>query len=451
MHELSVACGVSVVFFAEVQALDLSCLGLGPYVHFIGSNHPEVYMEKSDFFSRARTDLSGPLQGVRVIEATTSWAGPMVGSLLADYGAEVIKVEHPEGEIMRYLTPRLEGPAQLPLMNEVLNRNKKSLSLDISKEEGCRIFLDLAKTCDLVVENFKPGTLYSWGLGYEHLRAVREDIIYLSVSGYGQYGPYHDRPSYDPLAQAFTGWMSLNGEVSGQPMKAPTFLADDVSGLHGCIAVLAALRHRDQTGDGQQVDVSLVDSVFHFSNANPTAALVGMPVEKQGNEFPTTTPFNTYECRDGWIYLGALLDSHFNKLCELMEQPELCHDERFSTLPARVAHRAEINQVVADWCLTQLREHAIELLGSSGIPVAAVNDFETAARSDHIREREMMQEVELSDGSHVPLTGPVAKFSRTPVSIREPAQPVGAQTDELLAELGIGGDERKALHDRGVI
>ncbi len=408
-------------------------------------------MEKADFYAAARTDLKGPLDGIRVLEATTSWAGPMVGCLLGDYGADVIKVESPDGEVMRLLTPHLDGPGKLPLMNEMVNRNKQSLSLNINTDEGREVFIKLAQSCDIVVENFRPGTLHAWGLGYENLREAKQDIIYVSVSGFGQYGPHHDQAAYDPLAQAFTGWMSLNGEVDGPPVKAPTFLADDLAGLHGALAALAALHHRDQTGEGQHIDACMVDSVLAFSNILPSSALLGLPVEKQGNEFPTAAPLNTFECRNGWIYLAVMLDSHWSKFCEAMQNPELAEDERFTTINARLAHRQEVNQLVSDWCRQQDQAGAIELMAEAGIPVSPVNDFEAAARSKHVSEREMIQEIELSDGSKAPLTSPVANFSRTPVTIRTPAQPIGAQNGEILSELGISEKEQEQLREKGII
>src|SRR6266851_3119651 len=232
-------------------------------------------MTKDDFYREARRDLSGPLAGVRVLEATTSWAGPMCAAVLADLGADVIKVEVPCGEIARELPPLLPG-TKVSFGHATVNRNKRSLSLDMRKTEGRDIFLKLAARSDIVVQNFKTGTMDEWGLGYEAVRAVKADIVYVSISGWGQFGPYHTKPSYDPLAQAASGFMSLNGSPDGPPTKAATFLGDDLAGLHGAIGAIAALRHRDSTSEGQHVDVAMLDAMLFQSNGHPTLGAMGI-------------------------------------------------------------------------------------------------------------------------------------------------------------------------------
>jgi len=217
-------------------------------------------MDKSAFFKNARSDLTGPLAGLRVIEATTTWAGPMAGCVLADYGADVIKVEHPDGEVIRRLPPFIPG-SQLTVPDQTVNRNKRNLAIDLRTEEGREVFLELCRTADIVIENFRPGTLSKWGVGYADVAAVKPDIVYVSVSGFGQFGELSDRVGYDPLAQSYSGWASLNGEPQGTATKAPTFLGDDLGGLHAALGAMAALRHRDRTGEGQHVDIALVDSL----------------------------------------------------------------------------------------------------------------------------------------------------------------------------------------------
>jgi len=202
-------------------------------------------MEKSEFYRDARQDLPGPLAGTRVLEATTSWAGPMCGCVLADLGADVIKVEDPAGEVGRRIPPFLPGASRpIGFLQATVNRNKRSLTLDLRTPQGRDIFLKLTRSADIVVQNFRPGTFDKWGVGYAACREVKPNIIYVSISGFGQFGPIHDRVGYDPLAQAMSGFMSLNGPVEGGPSKAPTFLCDDLAGLHGAIAALAALQHR---------------------------------------------------------------------------------------------------------------------------------------------------------------------------------------------------------------
>ena len=408
-------------------------------------------MEKKQFFREARDDLTGPLHGVRVVEATTAWAGPMAGCLLADLGAEVIKVEHPDGEIARVLGPPVPGESKLSLMNETVNRNKRSLSVNMRDPDGRELVLGLARTADVFLENFKPGTLAGWQLGYEHVRAVKTDIVYTSISGFGQFGPHHQRAGYDPLVQAQSGWMSLNGEIDGGPIKAPTFLGDDLGGVFGALATLAALRHRDATGEGQHVDVCLLDSILGACNMFPSLARLGEPFARTGNQFAIAAPFNVYACDGGYVFLGMSLDSHWQKLLELMGKPELRDDARFGSSQSRLEHRAEVDELVAGWCRGQEQSYVVELCSEAGLPVAPVNDFHASVADPHMDERGMLQEVVLSDGTRVPLLGPVPKFSRTPTSIRSPAPPIGQDNAALLRELGVDAARQRELEERGVL
>src|SRR5579862_111443 len=311
-------------------------------------------MEKSEFYREARTDLSGPLHGVRVMDVTTSWAGPMCACVLADLGADVIKIEAPEGEVGRRITPYLPGTnPPIGFAHATVNRNKRDLTLDMRTADGREIFMKLASTTDILVQNFRPGTLAKWGLGYADVRKVKPDIIYVSISGWGQWGPDHDRVGYDPMAQAAGGFISLNGEVDGPPMKAPTFLCDDLAGLHGAIGAIAALRHRDQTGEGQHVDVALLDAMLFQSNGFPTLGAMGIPMQRWGNEVPFSVPTNIYHCRDGMVLAGTLLDTHWRVLAKMLGRPELGEDPEFATLGGRVKNRAQCNAMVAGWCASR--------------------------------------------------------------------------------------------------
>ncbi|MGH7292398.1 MAG: CaiB/BaiF CoA transferase family protein, partial [Myxococcota bacterium] len=267
-------------------------------------------MEKAEFFRDARSDLTGPLAGVRVLEAATTWAGPHCAALLGDFGADVIKVELPGGEVGRRIPPFLPGHATpVSAFNATVNRNKRSLTLDLRKPEGRDVFLRLAAKSDFVIENFRPGTLAGWGLGYADVRRARADVIYVSISGFGQFGPDHDRAGYDPIAQARSGYMSLNGHPEGGPVKSGTWIADNLGGMHAALAALAALAHRTRTGEGQHIDVALLDAMLATSDANPSLGATGVPLERWGNEFSFCAPASAYRCADGWIYVGVLLDT----------------------------------------------------------------------------------------------------------------------------------------------
>ena len=409
-------------------------------------------MEKSEFYRNARRDLPGPLAGLRVLEATTTWAGPMCACVLADLGADVIKAELPQGELARRLPPFLPGPQpQLSFMHTTVNRNKRSLTLDLRRREGAEVFLRLAARADVMVENFRPGTMARWGLGYEDLRAAKPDIVYVSISGYGQFGPEHDQAGYDPAAQAASGFISLNGEADGVPVKSPTFLADDLGGLHGAVAALAALRHRDRTGEGQHIDVALLDALLFQSNGYLTLAALGAPPRRMGSQFVVAAPANLYRCRDGHVMAGVLLDSHWKVLARLIGRPELTDHPDYATPSARVERRDEVNELLANWLETRPVDEVVSLFKAEGLAVAPVRTYAEAARDPHVLERDMLQSTPQEDGSIAPVTGPAAKFSRTPTAVRSGAPALGAHTDEILAECGFDEAERRRLREAGVI
>jgi formyl-CoA transferase len=409
-------------------------------------------MQKSEFYREARSDLPGPLAGVRVVEFTTTWAGPMAGCILADFGADVIKVEHPAGEVARRSPPLLPGTKPpVSFMQATLNRNKRSLTLDLHTPRGREIFLDLCGRADLVIENFRPGALDGWGVGWKELRARKHDTILVSISGFGQYGRDHDRAGYDPLAQAASGFLSLNGSPEGEPVKAPTFLGDDLSGLHAALAALAALRHRDRTGEGQHVDVALLDSVLFQSTGYLTLGAMDVELPRLGNQFRIAAPANVYKCRDGRVMVGVLVDAHWKRLARILGRPELADDPGYATTPARIARREQVDALVADWLAQRTVADAEAALLAEGLPIAPVRSYAEAARDPHVADREMLQATTVEGNPRIPVVGPPAKFSRTPVRVRSGAPALGAHNDEILAELGVDAAERAELRANGVI
>lgn len=409
-------------------------------------------MEKSEFYREARTDLSGPLAGVRVMDVTTSWAGPMCACILADLGADVIKIEAREGEVARRLPPFLPGTnPPVSFAQATVNRNKRNLTLDMRTAEGRDIFIRLARRSDIIVQNFRAGTMAKWGLGYDDVRKVKPDIVYVSISGWGQWGPDHDRVGYDPMAQAAGGFISLNGVPDGPPVKAPTFLCDDLAGLHGAIGALAALRHRDHTGEGQHVDIALLDAMLFQSDGYPTLGAMGVPMDRWGNEFNFSVPTNIYHCRDGMVIAGTLLDTHWRVLAKVAGRPELADDPEYATLSGRARHRAECNALLAGFCAQRTVAEAVAECARHAIPCAPVRSYAEAARDPHVLARDMMQDTVQEDGTVAPITGPAAKFSRTPTRIRTGASALGAHNDEILADLGIDAAERERLREMKVI
>lgn len=403
-------------------------------------------MEKSRFYSDAREDLSGPLAGMLVVEATTTWAGPMAGCVLADFGARVIKVEHPEGEITRRMPPLIPGTKR-SVPYETVNRNKENVALDLRHAEGRDLFLKLCARADVLIENFRPGTMEKWGVGYEAVRAVKPDIVYVSISGFGQFGELSDRVGYDPLAQNYSGWASLNGDPEGGPTKAPTFLGDDLGGLHAALGALAALRHRDRTGEGQHIDISLVDALLFQSNGHPTAGALGLPLKRWGNQFGVAAPVNNYPCTDGNVFAGVLLDTHWKMLCRLIGREDLSALD----LQARLGRREELDAVLGGWCAERSVAVVLEAFAELGLPATRVNTYEEVAREPHVYSRDMLQAVAMEGAGEVPLTGPAAKFSRTPTRVREPAASPGQDNAAVLADLGLDAAEIEALRARGAL
>jgi crotonobetainyl-CoA:carnitine CoA-transferase CaiB-like acyl-CoA transferase len=355
-------------------------------------------------------------------------------------------VEHPEGEVARRIPPFVPD-SKLSVFNETVNRNKKSLSLDLRHPEGRDIFLALCRDADVVVENFKPGTLAEWGVGYADVAAVKPDIVYVSVSGFGQFGPLSPRPGYDPIAQNFSGWSSLNGDPAGGPTKAPTFLGDDLGGMHGALGAMAALMHRNRTGEGQHVDVALTDGLLFQSNGNLTLGALGLPLRRWGNEFAIAAPVNRYACTDGHVYGGVLLDSHWKQLSKIIGQPALGDAKGLE----RIERREELDALVAGWCATRSTAEVAGAWNEAGLAVTRVNTYAEAAAEPHVAARDMLQPTTLSDGSEIPLTGPAAKFSRTPTRVRNAAPPLGADNEEILGRIGLDAAALARLRDAGII
>jgi formyl-CoA transferase len=375
----------------------------------------------------------------------------MCGSLLGDMGADVIKVEHPDGEVARRSPPFLPGTdPPLSFMQATVNRNKRSLSLDLHDARGRDVFRRLVATADIVIENFRPGALDHWGIGWEALRAMRQDLILVSISGFGQYGRDHARAGYDPLAQAASGYLSLNGEPEGEPVKSPTFIGDDLGGLHAALAALAALRHRDLSGEGQHIDIALLDAMLFQSTGYLTLGAMGVELPRMGNQFRIAAPARTYPCRDGQVMAGVLTDAHWKRLAALIDRPELADDPGYATTAARVARRETVDTLLGDWLAERSVDEAEAAFVAVGLPIAPVRSYAQAASHPHTADRDMLQATETEGNPAIPVVGPAAKFSRTPTRVRSGAPALGAHTREILDELGLSEEERTALDRDGV-
>ena len=395
-------------------------------------------MNKETFYRDSRDGCAGPLEGLLVIEAASTWAGPLAAMLLGDHGASVIKIEDALGDVGRRIPPMLPDiDPPLSFMHATVNRNKRSVLLDLHDAADQSRLLQLIDHADVFVHGFRPGVLDKWGLGYESVHERCPKLVYVSISGYGQYGVNSQRAGYDPIAQAASGFMQMNGAVDGPPTKAPTFLGDDLTGLHAALSTMTALWHSQKHGEGQHIDVALADSILLHMNGQLTLGAMGVPYPKFGNRFTFAAPVDAYRCRDGDVYAGVLLDAHWKILARLVGRPELSDDPDYLG-PNRIARREEVESIMSDWMAGQTVEDAVKAFVDAGLPISPINNLEEAARDPQVLERDMLQEVAYADGHKVPVAASPAKLSRTPISLHQGASSrIGEHTDEVLREFGI--------------
>ncbi len=410
--------------------------------------------EKDAFYKEARDDVRGPLEGIRVLEVTTTIAGPRCGAVFADYGADVIRVELARSpDVTRMIPPKLpDTDPPEGYQHAALHRDKRSISLDLRQPGASEVFLKLAETVDVIVENFKKGSLPSCGCGYEDVRKVKPDIVYVSITGFGQYGPYSERAGYDPGIQAMAGLLWMNApDESTVPIRVPVFISDELTGLHAAIGALAALHHRDKTGEGQHLDVSLLDATIDSCTGLHVMAAHGLPTPRYGNSVPYAVPANVYTCKDGYVYAGVLLDAHWKILAQVMGKPEAGDNPKYSNLLARLGHREEVDAMLAEWCATRTREEIIEELSESKLPIAPVLTPQEACVDPHVQARGAIESVFQPSGGEIKATAAPVKFSRTPVRHREAPPILGAHTDEVLEAAGISEAARAELREKGII
>ena len=396
--------------------------------------------------------LKGVLEGIRVLDLTRVLAGPFSSMMLADMGAEVIKIEQAKkGDDSRQFGPFLNGESSY-FMN--LNRNKRGITLNLKSLEGKEIFKELVKQADIVLENYRPGTMEKLGLGYDVLAKINPKIIYGCVSGFGHYGPYKDRAGYDIIGQAMGGLMSTTGWPDGEPTRTGTAMADVLAGLSITIGVLAALRGREVTGRGQKVDVALVDSVVASLEIITQIYLVtGKNPQKIGNHYESVYPYDSFKSNDGSFVIGCGNDKLFGLLCNVMNMPELASDDRFNTNPKRVQRHAELKPIIEEWTKDKTIDEVVDLLLDAGIPAAPINTVEQIVRDPHIAgAREMFVEVEHPKAGKMKITGSHLKFSDTETSVWRPAPLLGQHNKEVLTQLlNLSEDRIKDLAEKGVI
>ncbi|WP_175729750.1 CaiB/BaiF CoA transferase family protein [Burkholderia ambifaria] len=388
----------------------------------------------------------GALSHIRVLDLTRVLAGPWCAQTLADFGADVIKIERPgAGDDTRHWgPPYLKDAAGADTAEAAYylaaNRNKRSVTVDIATPEGQQIVRELAAQSDVVLENYKVGQLAKYGLDYESLRAVKPDLVYCSVTGFGQTGPYAHRAGYDFIVQGIGGFMSITGErdsePGGGPQKAGVAIADLATGLYSTIAVLAALAHRDRTGEGQYIDMALLDvQVALLANMNTNFLASGKPPVRWGNAHPNIVPYQTFQTSDGWIIVAVGNDGQFRKFVEAGGRRELADDERFATNPSRVRHRDTLVPILAEMVKTRGKADWIGTLEAAGVPCGPINELDEVFDNEQVVARGMQVSLPHPCGADVKLVRNPIRMSATPPDARTAPPLLGAQTEAVLRDM----------------
>jgi CoA:oxalate CoA-transferase len=391
-------------------------------------------------------NVKTPLEGIRMLDLGRYQAGPRCGLMFARMGAEVIKIESLNGDESRKNGPHVRGQSAYWVQ---YNSGKKSLAIDLRTDKGKEVLRDLVKVSDILLQNFRPGTIDVMGFGYDVLNELNPRIIMINVSAYGQYGPYRDRVGFDPIGQAMGGMMSLTGFPGDPPIKTNFPLIDRITALHATIGALAALREREISGEGQAIDVCLADTGFTV-NEIPVSAYLGGGIvqEREGNGRGLN---NTYQTSDGWIYIAATNDAMWKRVCEAFKKPEWESDPRFATRADRDANAAELEREAGEWFSERTTKEAADYLSGFSIPCAPVNNVEQAANEPHVHEREIMVEVPDAIAGSMYVTGKMIKFSRTPMEVGT-TPTIGQHTDEVLSEiLGYSQEQVQDLRDEAVV
>jgi crotonobetainyl-CoA:carnitine CoA-transferase CaiB-like acyl-CoA transferase len=376
------------------------------------------------------------LAGVRVLDFSRILAGPFCTMMLADLGADVIKIEQPgSGDGTRQWGPPWHdsgGEMQSAYYLSV-NRNKRSVTLNLKADAGCDLARQLAGRCHVLVENFTCGQMASFGLGYHDLRPLNPALVYCSVTGFGQCGPYRDRPGYDYVIQAMSGLMSITGPEEGPPYKIGVAISDVIAGLFACTSILAAVRQAERTGQGQFIDIALLDTqIAALVNVASNYLVSGQRPPRFGNQHPNIVPYQTFDASDGAFVLACGSDGQYTKLCALLDRPDLRDDPRFATNPARVENRTLLIPILQEIFARRPAAEWVDKLLEAGIPAGPINDIPSILNDPHIQARGLIFE---SADHLLRLVGPPARFSETPPQVRRPPPKLGEHTGEVLHEV----------------
>lgn len=394
----------------------------------------------------------GPLQGLRVLDASTVLAGPLCCQVLGDYGADVIKIEHPQrGDSMRGHGHSREG---VPLWWKMLSRNKRCVGLSISDPDGADVFLRLVEAADVLVENFRPGTLERWGLGYDVLRARNARLVLARVTGFGQTGPYASRPGFGTIAESMSGFAAITGEPDGPPTLPPFGLADSICGLTAASAVVMALYHRDaRGGEGQVIDVSILEPIVTVLGPQPIVwDQLGLVQQRTGNRSENNAPRNCYRTKDAhWVAVSTSANSVAERVMRLVGHPEVIEEPWFATGKGRSEHGDLLDAYVAAWIAERTRDEVIDTFEKAEAAVAPVYDVAELMEDPQARALEMFPRVPDPDLGGVRMQNVLFRMSETPGAIRWTGRALGADTDAILGEIGIGAERVATLRERGVV
>jgi len=393
----------------------------------------------------------GALRGVRVVEMGQLIAGPFAGKTLGEFGADVIKIEAPgSGDPLRNWRMIKEGTS---VWWQVQSRNKRSIALDLRSAEGQDIARKLIAEADVLIENFRPGTLEGWGMGWDALSALNPGLVMLRISGYGQTGPYRDLPGFGAIGEAMGGLRHLTGEPDRVPVRCGVSIGDTLAALHGTIGVLTALYHRKVNGGkGQVIDVALHEAVFNvMESLLPEYSAFGAVREAAGSALPGIAPSNAYRCNDGYVLIAGNGDSIFKRLMAVIGRDDLAHDPALADNAGRVVRVAEIDAAISVWTATRPITEVLDLLGGARVPAGKVYTAKDIAEDPHYRARDMILAQSTRDGYDLEVPGVVPKLLGTPGTVRSSAPGLGDDTDGVLRELGLSEPDIAALRDKGVV
>jgi crotonobetainyl-CoA:carnitine CoA-transferase CaiB-like acyl-CoA transferase len=391
-----------------------------------------------------------PLDGLRVLDLTSQLSGPYCAMLLGDLGADVVKVERlGSGDDSRAMSPHVNGESAAFM---TFNRNKRSVAVDLKAPEGLQIVRALAERSDIALENWRPGTAARLGLGWDDLHARNPGLIYCSISGFGQTGPYASRGGFDRIAQGMSGLMSINGEEDGPPLPVPVPVSDIGSGMFATIAILAALEHRRRTGEGQYVDVSLLETPIAWSVYEASSYFAtGQVPERLGPGHRTSAPYQAFRTSDGWLNLGGGSPGFWPKICRMLGVSHLVDDPRFTTPGLRVKNRKELAGLLEERFKAATTAEWLARLEAEGIPAGPIFTYDQTFADPHVRDRDMVVSVDHPRAGPTQVLGIPFKLSATPAAIRRPAPVLGEHTETVLRELGYDDAAIRDLRSRKVV